>query len=169
MREDRTLTVLGDPIEGLLSKDDESIQFIELRARRSFEEPVIVWEGDPQTFQFSYVSPAAEEILGWPLSRWTEERAFWAEQVIVPGDRDEAVAYCALATGRRADHVFEYRARTASGRIVWLRDYVHVVLGPKGLPSLLRGLMIDVTAEKLASMSPSLADPRPSLAELQEP
>ena len=31
----------------------------------------IVWEADAETFAFTYVSPQAERILGYPLARWT--------------------------------------------------------------------------------------------------
>jgi len=30
----------------------------------------IVWEADPATFTFNYVSPAAERILGYPVAEW---------------------------------------------------------------------------------------------------
>ena len=106
----------------------------------------IVWEGDAQTFQFSFVSKAAEKILGYPAERWYEPD-FWADVVIHPDDRDHAIAYCALATGQGRDHTFEYRARAADGRLVWLRDVVRVVLGDKGIPVSLRGVMIDITSE----------------------
>ena len=32
----------------------------------------IVWEADAQTFQFTFVSPQAERILGYPCSQWTD-------------------------------------------------------------------------------------------------
>ncbi len=70
-----------------------------------------------------------------------------------------------LATGRRADHVFEYRARHADGTVVWLLDYVTVVLGERGLPVRLRGLMLDITEQKLEDGShadpPALQRPSP--------
>jgi PAS domain-containing protein len=125
----------------------DSIEQVDARAQRVLDVPSIVWEGDAQTFQFSYVSKHAEVLLGYPVTRWTTEPTFWADVVIAPDDRDEAIAYCALATAKRADHVFEYRARTASGGIVWLRDYVQVIVGPRRIATRLRGLMVDITAE----------------------
>ena len=106
----------------------------------------IIWEGDAQTFQFSYVSRNAETMLGYPVERWYEP-GFWTDVIVHPEDRSDAVAYCALATGQGRDHAFEYRARAADGRIVWLRDIVRVVFGEKGLPEKLRGVMIDITEE----------------------
>lgn len=104
---------------------------------------LIVWEGDAQTFQFSYVSGGAEALLGYPASRWTDEPAFWAEVVVHPEDRSNAVAYCALCTGQGRDHDFEYRATASDGRTVLLRDFVRVVRGARGVPERLRGVMIE--------------------------
>jgi PAS domain-containing protein len=122
---------------------------LEARAESYFpREDVIVWEGDPETFQFSYVGRAAERVLGYPCSRWTSEPTFWADVVVHPDDRRDAVAYCALATCKGSDHVFEYRAVRRDGSIVWLVDVVRVVLGSKRLPVALRGAMFDVSSTK---------------------
>lgn len=125
----------------------ESIEVVAQRAEALFDRPIIVWEGDAQTFAFSFVSASAETILGHPVGRWTREATFWADAVVHPDDRDDAVAYCALATGKCIDHAFVYRANTADGRVLWLADYVQVVLGGRGVPERLRGIMIDVTDE----------------------
>lgn len=134
----------------------ETIHVVAHRAQSMFDRPVIVWEGDAQTFAFSYVSSAAEEILGHPAQRWTAEATFWADIVVHPEDRDDAVAYCALATGKCLDHAFVYRANTAEGRVRWLADYVQVVRGRKGVAERLRGIMLDVT-EELAAENASQA------------
>jgi len=36
----------------------------------------IVWEADPQTVQFSFVSQKAERLLGYPVRRWLDEPDF---------------------------------------------------------------------------------------------
>jgi PAS domain S-box-containing protein len=125
------------------ARDD--IRSVASRAEKLFDRPVIVWEGDAQTFAFSFVSPAAEKLLGHPARRWTTEPTFWADTVVHPEDRDDAVAYCALATGKCVDHAFVYRAQTADGRVRLLADYVQVVRGARSIAERLRGIMIDVT------------------------
>jgi PAS domain S-box-containing protein len=105
----------------------------------------VIWEGDPQTFQFSYVSPHAEEVFGYDCRRWTSESDFWVSIVVHPEDRTDAAAFCALATGQGRDHDFQYRALRADGSTRVIHDMVQVVKGPKGLPAALRGVMIDVT------------------------
>lgn len=139
-------------VEECFGGGQDRIDLVDQRTRRLFSDPpAIVWEGDAQTFQFSYVSPTAEQLLGYPAERWVREPTFWADVIIAPDDRDDAIAYCALATTKRADHVFEYRARRADGGVLWLRDYVRVIVGPRGIANVLRGIMFDVSAEKRAS------------------
>lgn len=128
----------------------EDIEALATRAQGMFDRPVIVWEGDAQTFAFSYVSEGAERLLGHAAQRWIEEASFWASVVVHPEDREDAVAYCALATGKCVDHAFVYRARTADGSVRWLADYVQVVRGSRRVAERLRGIMIDVTEELAA-------------------
>lgn len=146
----------------------EPIADVARRAERLLEGiPVIVWEGDAQTFAFSFVSGDAEKVLGHASRRWTSEPTFWADHVVHPEDRDDAIAYCALATGKARDHAFEYRAQTSDGRTVRLADYVQVIMGKRRVPERLRGIMIDVEA-----LAPSRsAAPRwqsPSRSDLEE-
>jgi PAS domain-containing protein len=145
----------------------EPIESVAQRAEALFAGvPIIVWEGDAQTFQFSFVSQSAEALLGHPCSRWVSEVSFWADQVVHPADRDEAIAYCALATGKGRDHAFEYRATAADGRTLTLIDYVQVVRGPRGIATRLRGIMIDVSGTEPGTSS-SARWQSPSLGTLQ--
>ncbi|MDZ7772344.1 MAG: PAS domain S-box protein [Balneolaceae bacterium] len=108
----------------------------------------IVWESNAETFEFNYVSPQAEEILGYPVDRWYEDNAFWNEH-IHPDDRDYAVTYCHREASAGRDHTFEYRMMAADGRVVWLRDVV-TVIHREGESNLLRGIMTDITDLKEA-------------------
>jgi PAS domain S-box-containing protein len=131
-------SIFGSPSDPMLA--------LEARAREILPDlPLILWEGDAATFHFAYVSPQAEALLGYPARRWTEEPTFWADIVVHPGDRNDAVAFCAVATGQCRDHDFVYRARTADGRVVWLHDVVRVIRGARDIPERLRGVMLDVT------------------------
>jgi PAS domain S-box-containing protein len=108
----------------------------------------IVWEADAQTFAFSFVSPQAERMLGYPLARWTTEPTFWKDH-IHPDDRDWATGFCVDATHAKRAHDFEYRMVAADGRIVWLHDVVTVVV-ENDQPVRLRGVMLDITERKRA-------------------
>lgn len=133
---------LAARLQAVFGRPTDGIEEVAARATRLFPEtPVIVWEGDPQTFIFSFVSSAAERVLGYPVALW-KEPGFWAKTVVHPDDSSDAVAYCALATAQGRDHDFQYRARTADGETVLLHDVVHVIKGPLGVAARLRGVMV---------------------------
>ncbi|PSM30966.1 PAS domain-containing sensor histidine kinase, partial [Haliangium sp. UPWRP_2] len=106
----------------------------------------IVWELDVPTFRFTYVSPQAERILGYPAMAWLEDRDFWANH-LHPEDRHWVMDFCIQTTAEMRDHEFQYRILARDGRIVWLHDVVTVVI-EDGRPSKLRGIMVDITARK---------------------
>ncbi|OWW19275.1 EAL and GGDEF domain-containing protein [Noviherbaspirillum denitrificans] len=105
----------------------------------------IVWEADPLTFTFTYVSPAAERILGYPAADWRVP-GFWAAHVH-PDDRERVVAFCVSQTEAGLNHDFEYRMIAADGRTVWLQDAVTVTV-ENGEPVGLGGVMTDITERK---------------------
>jgi len=106
----------------------------------------ILWEGDPVSFRFTFVSQEAETLLGYPVSRWCEEPRFWVEHMH-PEDREWAPVYCERASAEGRQHTFDYRMIAADGRVVWLRDVVSV-LREQGKPVKLVGIMVDITASK---------------------
>ncbi|MGK2862920.1 MAG: PAS domain S-box protein, partial [Chitinophagaceae bacterium] len=106
----------------------------------------IVWEADPKTFMFSFVSQQAERLLGYPLENWLNQPSFWADH-IHEEDRDWAVRYCVKSTVEKRPHEMEYRMMSRDGRIIWLRDIVSVeVINDE--PVKVRGIMIDITERK---------------------
>lgn len=133
-------------LESIFGSPTDPMEKLEERASRLLpEKTAILWQGDPTTFQFTWVSRSAEEVLGYQVNRWLTEPSFWADVVVHPADREYAVCYCALATGKGLDHEFEYRALRHDGTMLWLFDYVKVHLGRTGIATELRGLMFDVT------------------------
>jgi PAS domain S-box-containing protein len=97
----------------------------------------IVWEADPVTLTFSFVSERAETLLGYPVAQWLSEADFWANH-IHPDDREHTVAVCSEAVAQGRDHESEYRLVAADGRAVWVHDSCRVVLGTDGRAQLLR-------------------------------
>ncbi len=108
----------------------------------------IFWRSDPQTFRFHFVSQEAQALLGYPAAQWTAEPTFWYDHVH-PEDREWAAAFCAREIAAHRSHEFEYRMVAADGRVVWLRDVVHVVV-ESGHPAELFGIMLDITERKRA-------------------
>jgi len=135
--EARVEAVFGDAAEPMSSLDRRAVEMLD-------GEQSIVWECDARTFAFSHVSASAEDVLGYPRARWTDEPGFWANVVLHPGDRDQSVSYCVAETGACRDHAFVYRARAVDGRVVRLRDFVKVITDGAGAPERLRGVMVAV-------------------------
>jgi two-component system cell cycle sensor histidine kinase/response regulator CckA len=125
----------------------------------------IVWEADPATWRFTYVSLQSEAVLGYPAEDWLESPEFWIEH-IHPEDRERAIAECARATEAGLDHELEYRMIHADGRTVYIADVVRVLLDEEGNPEVVRGIMFDVTARKQAAML--LAEREAQLVESQK-
>ena len=108
----------------------------------------IVWECEPETFRFRFVSGRAEALLGYPVELWTNAPHFWADH-LHPDDRDRVVSFRRGETAEGRDHVLEYRMLTADGRSVWRRDICSVVC-ENGRPVSLGGVMVDISERKRA-------------------
>ncbi len=123
------------------------------RSREQFNSLVntidgIVWEADATTFRFTYISDHAEKLLGYKREEWLTDAGFWANH-IHPDDRSWAVDYCVDQTRQKKEHQFEYRMIAKDGRVVWLADFVTVVVENDSAVQL-RGVMVDITARKSA-------------------
>ncbi len=127
---------------------NRQLQESEARYRSLVESTQVVpWQMDLTTGRFTYMAPQIERLLGYPADTWLDIKT-WAER-IHPEDGQEALNYCTEATQQGKDHDFEYRAITADGRVVWIRDVVSVMMGAQG-PQELIGFMIDITGRKQA-------------------
>lgn len=107
----------------------------------------VVWEGDPDTLTFTYVSEGAEKLLGYPVLRWICDPRFWLEHVH-PDDREHAASFCRAESIAGRDHELEYRMLAADGRTVWVRDAVFITVTEDRRVA--RGIMVDITRAKQA-------------------
>ncbi|MBI4617159.1 MAG: PAS domain S-box protein [Planctomycetes bacterium] len=149
-RPEAELAAAPPETEGEIERLRKAVRALETR----FHEIVggieaIAWEADAATWQFTFVSPAAERILGYPVHEWRGSRTFWVDH-LHPEDREASVELCRAATASGQDHELEYRMIAADGRAVWLRDLVRVVTDAQERPVFLRGILIDITARKEA-------------------
>lgn len=108
----------------------------------------IVWEADPFSFKFTFISKKVEDILGYSPEEWLSSPSFWADH-LHPDDRETAIDYCVQCTMKNQQHNFEYRMIAKDGSEVWLRDIVNVI-SENDEPILLRGIMIDIGENKEA-------------------
>nr|WP_281459781.1 bifunctional diguanylate cyclase/phosphodiesterase [Pseudomonas sp. P13] len=104
----------------------------------------IAWEARVSDFTYSYVSPHAEDLLGYPLSHWLIP-GFW-RNIIHPADLIRAQSYCEHEVLAGRDHCIDYRVITADGRCLWVRDIVSLI--EHGHEPVMRGLMIDISEAK---------------------
>src|SRR3989442_725384 len=122
------------------------------RARRRFHDLVqgldaILWEANPKTARFTFVSQHAEKLLGYPVERWMSEPQFWLS-LLHPEDRERAVGLCRRAVEEGRDQELEYRLAPAAGTTVWMHDTIYVVRDRRGRMRKLRGFMTDISERK---------------------
>jgi PAS domain S-box-containing protein len=107
----------------------------------------IVWEAEPKTYRYTFVSERAKDILGYRPKDWIGDTAFWGDH-IHPDDRAATIEFTQKAVADGEDYDVEYRFLTSDGSVTWMRDIVHVVSDDDGKPATLRGLMVNVTEQK---------------------
>jgi len=112
-------------------------------------QPGVVYIAEPGPYgRWYFVSPQVESMLGYAPEEWTADPELWARS-IHPDDRDAVLIGDAAAGDPGTPKRFEYRMVRRDGQIVWVLDDVAVTESPDGQP-VLQGLLIDITAAKLA-------------------
>jgi diguanylate cyclase (GGDEF)-like protein/PAS domain S-box-containing protein len=106
----------------------------------------IPWKIDWKTMTFAYIGPQIESLLGWSQASWVSAED-WAARMH-PEDREQVVAFCVAQSQNGVDHEADYRALTAAGDYVWIRDVVHVVRDDNGEVESLIGFMFDISERK---------------------
>ena len=156
---DKWLRLSGKP---LFSKDGAFLGFrgvtSDITSRMKFEEQdkvnrsyllestkAVPWEADITTWQFTYVGPQAEQLLGYPCEAWLKEE-FWTNH-LHPLDRKWVAEYCQEALRKSEHYEFEYRMIDSDGETVWFHDIVNVVR-ENGEPVALQGFLIEITERK---------------------
>lgn len=106
----------------------------------------IPWKIDWKTMTFAYIGPQIESLLGWSQASWGSAED-WATRMH-PDDREKVVEMCISQSQNGVDHEADYRALTAAGDYVWIRDVVHVVRDEQGQVDSLIGFMFDISERK---------------------
>jgi len=110
---------------------------------------VVPWEAEVHPGRFTYVGPQAVKLLGYPVEDWYGA-TFWVDH-LHQDDRSYAIKHYVEASSRGQDHQYEYRMVAVDGRIVWVQNIVSVVSNEHG-PTLLRGVLLDITERKHAQV-----------------
>lgn len=106
----------------------------------------IPWKIDWASKQFTYIGPQIETLLGWAPDSWQSVQD-WVNRMHEE-DRQRVFDFCVQQSLQGLDHEADYRALTADGQFVWIRDVVHVIRKPDGEPEALVGFMFDISARK---------------------
>jgi PAS domain S-box-containing protein len=106
----------------------------------------VVWEGNPRTGEFTFVSQQAERLLGYPVEYWLRDPEFFADH-LHPDDRERVIHQRELARVPGRSFETEFRMFTATDQVMWLRDNVTILRGEDGQISL-QGVMVNVTELK---------------------
>lgn len=116
--------------------------------------PAVIYEWRPGPdgggLNSVFVGPQIQELLGYTDEEWIAGRGPWPE-VLHPDDRDEVLARIWETATTGAPFHMEYRAFRRDGRLVWIHDEGHpVARDADGRPTLVQGVMVDITRTKEA-------------------
>jgi two-component system cell cycle sensor histidine kinase/response regulator CckA len=88
----------------------------------------IVWTADASTMRFTFVSPRALALTGYPETEWVARPDFLAE-LLHPDDRDVARDLRLGAVRDGADRHWVHRVVTRDGRTRWFATTLHPMRG----------------------------------------
>jgi len=107
------------------------------------------WEASLPGLVFTFVGGAVHDLLGGDTASWPEDARAWGSH-IDERDQDEAMAGLRRAIESGVGEALEYRVLGEDESPRWIRDLIHVIRGRGGAPTILRGLMVDITERKSA-------------------
>ena len=130
---------------------EEALTRSETRYRALVERlPAVVYvdsdEVDPRSL---YVSPNSEEVLGYAPSRYLEDPGLWYA-TIHPDDLTMVKQAWAGVIESRDPFTLEYRMVRPDGGSLWVRDSSIPIMDEVGDTLFWQGVMLDITAQKLA-------------------
>ena len=97
----------------------------------------------------TYVSPQIMTILGVGPEEYVGDSKLW-DEMLHPDDRNTAIEAVDRGIASGEPFAFEYRMIATDGRVVWFRDSAIVLPDALGRPSLIQGVMLDITDRKAA-------------------
>jgi diguanylate cyclase (GGDEF)-like protein/PAS domain S-box-containing protein len=99
--------------------------------------------------QTTYVSPQIERILGVTPQEYIADSDLWT-QMLHPDDRETALEVYERGRATGEPFTFEYRLIARDGGVVWFQDSALVLRDAQGRPSLIQGVMLDISKRKEA-------------------
>ncbi len=104
-------------------------------------------------WRYRYLSPAAEQVTGWPLS-FFEEGPQRFDEIIHPDDRVAvATERTAFLLSPQTTFSMEMRLIGPEGAERWVRSQMHATRDPQGRAVRLDGVLSDISRSKSAELS----------------
>ncbi|MBI5806721.1 PAS domain S-box protein [candidate division TA06 bacterium] len=103
-------------------------------------------EGTPEN---DYISPNVTALTGYPLQMFVEDWNFWAENLILPQDR-EAARQQADKFKQALNSELEYRITKKDGSVIWVRDSGRAERNKQTGEITVYGVISNITERKLA-------------------
>ena len=106
----------------------------------------VVWEVDPDTGRFRYVSDQAVNLLGYSIKEWLE--ADFCKNHVHRSDLDWVQGFLTHSPKTPDNHKLDFRIYKKDNECRWVRMISFVEIRGQGM--VLAGLLLDVTEEKLS-------------------
>jgi two-component sensor histidine kinase/integral membrane sensor domain MASE1 len=106
----------------------------------------IPWEMDLETGRCGYLGLQIETLLGWPQEAW-RKTPFWGE-VVHPDDQLAFLRFLLGVSRPDGDHQLEFRLRTPTGGVHWVRAAAGLEPGPT--PGRAIGFLFDIHSHRQA-------------------
>jgi diguanylate cyclase (GGDEF)-like protein/PAS domain S-box-containing protein len=107
---------------------------------------VVAWEYDAGSNAFTYVSAPGERLLGFTVAEW-QQSGFWHAR-LHPDDRKTALSFLRNMMASGNERECEYRLVHADGREIHVRDLRSPIEGQQGHVTGMRGIFVDISANK---------------------
>jgi PAS domain S-box-containing protein len=112
--------------------------------------PAVLWMDLPDDHQTPvYVSPQVESLLGVTPAEYLADPNLW-DKLLHPDDRERAIHEYVDAIQGADRFTSEYRMVARDGRILWIRNETEILRDETGSPTLVQGVMFDITDRKRA-------------------
>ena len=146
---EKSITAHNKRKVGEKTKSIESSMGVRYRALVEQVPAIFYTDSAENISQTLYISPQLKTITGYDPEEFITDNDMW-DKMIYPEDRERVWAefnrsFAALKTSKS-----EYRIITRDGRIIWISDESHLVSDRSGKPLFWQGVMVDITALKLA-------------------
>ncbi len=96
-----------------------------------------------------YISPQVQSVTGFTPADYRANPNLWMER-LHPDDRERVLAELHRCVEARVPFMCEYRMIAKDGQTIWFLDQATYVMGPENQPSLLQGVMYNISDHRRA-------------------